>query len=86
MKNKTRNILIATSIGVATLVSGLAYKQYQDRASLASSCQSARELRQEAAGLMGDSVMRGFGGLSAEATVLMQDASDIIADCNQKGL
>ena len=85
MNNRTRNIVIASVIGVAALASGLKYKQHQDNLALLENCQVARELRREAAQFMGQTIMSGHGGYAAQATVLMQDASDIIESCNAKG-
>jgi hypothetical protein len=85
MNNKTRNIVIASVLGVAALASGLKYKQHQDHVAFLDSCQQARQVRRDAAGLMGATVMSGMGDLAAQATVLMQDASDIIESCNAKG-
>ena len=85
MNNRTRNIVIASVLGVAALASGLKYKQHQDNMALFDSCQAARQLRRETASFMGTAVMSGHGSFAAEATALMQDASDIIAGCNAKG-
>ena len=85
MTNRTRNIIIASVIGAAALISGLKYKQHQDNLSFFDSCSQARETRREAAGLMGKTIMSGYSDLAAQATVLMQDATDIINDCNAKG-
>ncbi|MDA7432176.1 hypothetical protein N8492_02290 [Synechococcus sp. AH-601-O06] len=85
MNNRTRNIVIASVIGVAALASGLKYKQHQDDLSFFDSCQEARQVRRDAARFMGRTVMSGHGGYAAQATVLMQDATDIIVDCNAKG-
>ena len=85
MNNRTRNIVIASVIGVAALASGLKYKQHQDNLALFDSCQEARQVRRDAAKFMATTMMSGHGGYAAEATVLMQDATDIIEDCNAKG-
>ena len=85
MNNRTRNIVIASVIGVAALASGLKYNQHQEDLAFFDACQAARELRRDAAGFMGRTLMSGHGGYAAQATVLMQDATDIINDCNAKG-
>jgi hypothetical protein len=85
MNNRTRNIVIASIIGVAALASGLKYKQHQDNLALIDSCQTARQVRRDAAQFMGRTIMSGHGGYAAQATVLMQDATDIIESCNAKG-
>ena len=82
MNNRTRLIIIASVFGGAALASGLKYKQHQDLLSFLDGCHQAREVRRDAAGLMSSTVMSGMGGLAAQATVLMQDATDI---CNGKG-
>ena len=85
MNNRTRNIVIASVIGVAALASGLKYKQHQDHLAFLDTCEEARQLRRDAAGLMGSTIMSGYGDLAAQATVLMQDATDIIESCNARG-
>ena len=85
MNNRTRNIVIASVISAAALISGFQYKQHQDNVALSEGCQAARQVRRETARLMGRAVMSGHGGFASEATALMQDASDIIANCNAKG-
>ena len=81
MNNRTRIIIVASVVGVAALASGLKYKQHQDLLSFLDSCHQAREVRRDASGLMGSTVMSGMGGLAAQATVLIPDATDI---CNGK--
>ena len=85
MNNRTRNIIIASVISATALISGLKYKQHQNNVSFFDSCSQAREARREAADLMGRSIMSGYSGLAAQATVVMQDATDIIESCNAKG-
>ena len=85
MNNRTRNIVIATALSAVSLIGGLKYKQHQDNMAFFDSCQEAREVRRDAARFMGRTVMSGHGGYAAQATVLMQDATDIIDSCNAKG-
>ena len=80
-----RNIIIASVIGATALISGIKYKQHQDRASFSNSCSQMRKVRLETAGLMGEAMTSGYSGLSAKATVLMQDATDMIERCNALG-
>ena len=80
-----RNLIIA-SLSVIALISGVRYKSHVDFWSFHESCQEARQVRRDAARLLGKTIMSGQAGMSSEVTVLIQDANDVISNCNAKGV
>ena len=84
MNFNKRHAIIAAVIGTALSITGLKYKEHVDYWSFYESCQEARQIRRDAAGLLGRAIMSGNSGMSSEVTVLIQDANDIISNCNAK--
>ena len=70
-----RNLIIA-SLSVIALISGVRYKSHVDFWSFHESCQEARQVRRDAARLLGKTIMSGQAGMSSEVTVLIRDAND----------
>ena len=48
-------------------------------------CDEAREIRRDAAKMLGRTMLGGMADLSMESTLILQDAQEIVADCNAQG-
>ena len=86
MKFNKRHAIIAAVIGTALSITGLKYKEHVDYWAFYEACSDARDARREAAALLGKTMMGGMADLSAEATMLIQDANDVIEQCNARGV
>ena len=86
MKFNKRHAIIAAVIGTALSITGLKYKEHVDYWAFYEACSEARDTRRDAAALLGKTIMSGMSDLSAQATVLIQDANDIIKQCNARGV
>ena len=86
MKFNRKHAIIAAVVGTAISITGIKYKEHVNFWELAESCSDAREARRNAGRLLGKTIMSGMGDLSGEVTMLIQDANDIIAQCNQQGI
>ena len=80
-----RNLIIA-AVAIAAIAGGARYKAHTDYWSFFETCQEARQTRRDAARLLGKTIMSGYGDMSSEVTALIQDANDVIANCNARGV
>ena len=80
-----RNLIIAAAV-IAAIAGGARYKSHVDFWSFYESCQEARQTRRDASRLLGKTIMSGYGDMASEVTALIQDANDVIANCNAQGV
>ena len=86
MKFNKRYAIIAAVIGTTLSIAGLKYREHVNYWNYYEACQDARKTRQEAAALLGKTIYSGMPDLSAQTTMIIQDANDIIAGCNARGI
>ena len=84
MNNRTK--IIAAVSAVAAVIGGVQYKQHVDFWAFYDSCQEAREVRRDATRFLGRTISDGNVGFAAEATALLQDVNEVIANCNAQGV
>ena len=85
MKFNRKHAIIAAVIGTALSITDIKYKEHVDFWEFAETCSEAREVRRNAGRLLGKTIMSGMGDLSSEVTMIIQDASDVIEQCNARG-
>ena len=80
-----RNLIIGATV-IAAIAGGARYKAHTNYWSFFESCQEARQARRDASRLLGQTIMSGHGGMASDVAALIQDANDLIAKCNTKGV